>query len=70
MLPLMAYLFGAASLAWSAKAITSELRRHVFFYLSVALAGYALFFAVTTSTMANATHIAPQAFCPPKPAST
>lgn len=70
MLPLMAYLFGAASLAWSANAITSELRRHLFLYLSVALAGYALFFAVSMSTMANATHLAPQAFCPPKPTST
>lgn len=70
MLPLMVYLFGAASVAWSAEAITSELRRHPWVYLSAVLTGYALFFAVTTSTMANATHVAPQTFCPPKQIAT
>ena len=53
MLPLMLYLFAAASTGWSGAAIASRLRAHPYFYLPLALAVYAVFFAVTLNTMAN-----------------
>lgn len=53
MLPLLLYVIGIASTAWSGAWIASELRSRLYFYIPLALMVYAVFFAVTMSTMAN-----------------
>jgi hypothetical protein len=53
MLPLLLYVMGIASTAGSGAWIASELRSRLSLYLPLALTVYAVFFAVTMSTMAN-----------------